>query len=83
LLEPRILLLDEPTGAMDAQSEAQFKERLRAFAQDKTLVLVTHRSSLLDLATRVVVLDEGRIVADGPREQVMADLVAGRVGRAA
>jgi ATP-binding cassette subfamily C protein LapB len=83
LLDPRILLLDEPTGAMDAQSEAQFKERLRGFARDKTLVLVTHRSSLLDLATRVIVLDEGRVVADGPREQVMADLVAGRVGRAA
>ncbi|HEX2545953.1 MAG TPA: type I secretion system permease/ATPase [Ramlibacter sp.] len=83
LLAPRILLLDEPTAAMDAQSEMQFKERLRAFAQDKTMVLVTHRSTLLDLATRVVVLDEGRVVADGPREQVMNDLRAGRVGRAA
>jgi ATP-binding cassette subfamily C protein LapB len=83
LLDPRILLLDEPTAAMDSQSETQFKERLRAFARDKTLVLVTHRSTLLDLADRVIVVDEGRIVADGPREQVLDDLRAGRVGRAA
>lgn len=83
LLAPRILLLDEPTAAMDSQSELQFKERLRAFAQDKTMVLVTHRSTLLDLATRVIVVDEGRVVADGPREQVMNDLRTGRVGRAA
>lgn len=83
LLDPPILLLDEPTGAMDYASEAQFKERLRAFAENKTLLLVTHRSSLLDLATRVVVLDEGRIVADGPREHVLGELKAGRVGKAA
>lgn len=83
LLEPPVLLLDEPTGAMDYASESQFKERLRAFAEDKTLVVVTHRSSLLDLATRVIVLDEGRVVADGPREQVLEDLKHGRVGRAA
>jgi ATP-binding cassette subfamily C protein LapB len=83
LLEPPILLLDEPTGAMDYASEAQFKERLRAFARDKTLVVVTHRSSLLDLATRVIVLDDGLVVADGPRDQVLAELKAGRVGKAA
>lgn len=83
LLEPPVLLLDEPTGAMDHGSEAQFKERLRGFAAGKTLVVVTHRSSLLDLATRVIVLDEGKVVADGPREQVLDDLKNGRVGRAA
>lgn len=82
LLDPPVLLLDEPTGSMDHSSEAQFKERLRLYGQGRTVVVVTHRSSLLDLADRVVVLDEGRVVADGPRDQVLADLKAGRVGKA-
>lgn len=83
LLEPPILLLDEPTGAMDYSSEAQLKERLRVFARHKTMIIVTHRSSLLELADRIIVMDDGRIVADGPRDRVMADLQAGRVGKAA
>jgi ATP-binding cassette subfamily C protein LapB len=82
LLDPPILLLDEPTGSMDFSTEAQFKERLRAFGQGKTMLIVTHRTTLLDLADRILVLDEGLVVADGPRDQVMADLKAGRVGKA-
>lgn len=83
LLDPPVLLLDEPTGSMDFSSEAQFKERLRQFGRDKTMLIVTHRSSLLDLADRILVIDEGQIVADGARDKVMADLRAGRVGKAA
>jgi ATP-binding cassette subfamily C protein LapB len=82
LLDPPILLLDEPTSAMDFSSEAQFKERLKGFAQHKTLIIVTHRNSLLDLASRIIVIDDGRVVADGPRDKVIEDLQAGRVGRA-
>lgn len=82
LLDPPILLLDEPTSSMDFSSEAQFKERLKDFAQHKTLIIVTHRNSLLDLANRIIVIDDGRIVADGPRDKVIADLQSGRVGRA-
>jgi ATP-binding cassette subfamily C protein LapB len=82
LLEPPILLLDEPTGAMDFSSEADFKQRLRIFAQHRTTLIVTHRNSLLELADRVIVMDEGRIVADGPRDQVLAALQAGKVGKA-
>jgi ATP-binding cassette subfamily C protein LapB len=82
LLEPPILLLDEPTGSMDFASEALFKERLRGFAAHRTTVVVTHRNSLLDLADRIIVLDAGRIVADGPRDKVLADLKAGKVGKA-
>jgi ATP-binding cassette subfamily C protein LapB len=67
---------------MDFSSEAQFKERLRTFGEGKTMVIVTHRTSLLDLADRILVLDEGIVVADGPRAKVMADLQAGRVGKA-
>ena len=82
LLDPPVLLLDEPTGSMDFSSEAQFKERLRGFARRKTILIVTHRNSLLDLADRILVIDEGQVVADGPRDKVMADLRAGRVGKA-
>ena len=82
LLEPPVLLLDEPTGSMDFSSEAQFKERLRVFGRHKTTIVVTHRNTLLDLADRIIVIDEGRIVADGPHDQVMEALKAGRVGKA-
>ncbi len=82
LLEPPILLLDEPTGSMDFSSEAQFKERLRVFGRHKTTIVVTHRNTLLDLADRIIVIDEGRVVADGPHDQVMEALKAGRVGKA-
>jgi ATP-binding cassette subfamily C protein LapB len=83
LLDPPMLLLDEPTSSMDFSTEAQFKERLRRYAEHKTLVIVTHRTSLLDLASRIIVVDNGRIVADGPKDQVVEALQSGRIGRSA
>jgi ATP-binding cassette subfamily C protein LapB len=83
LMDPPILLLDEPTSAMDFSSEQAFKQRVKEVAAHKTVLIVTHRNSLLELATRVIVVDEGRIVADGPREQVIQALQSGRIGRAA
>ena len=59
LMDPPILMLDEPTSAMDFSSEQHFKERLRLMAAHKTVLIVTHRNSLLDLATRVVVVPPG------------------------
>jgi len=82
LMDPPVLLFDEPTSAMDFSTEHGFKERLKRFAAHKTMVVVTHRTSLIDLATRIIVVDDGRIVADGPREQVVEALQSGRVGRA-
>jgi ATP-binding cassette, subfamily C, bacterial LapB len=82
LLDPPILLLDEPTSSMDFTSEAQLKERLGQYAKHKTMVIVTHRTSLLDLAERIIVIDGGRIVADGPKSQVVEALQSGRIGRA-
>jgi len=82
LLDPPILLLDEPTSAMDYSSEQQFKERIKLMAAHKTVLIVTHRNSLLDLATRIIVVDDGRVVADGPRDQVIQALQSGRIGRA-
>lgn len=83
LLDPPVLLLDEPTSFMDFTSESQFKNSLRRFAQHKTMVIVTHRLSLIDLAERMIVIDDGKVVSDGPRQQVIDSLQAGRVGRAA
>ena len=82
LMDPPVLFFDEPTSAMDFTTEAAFKERLRRFAAHKTMVIVTHRSSLIDRATRMIVVDDGRIVADGPREKVVQALQSGRIGRA-
>ena len=83
LMDPPVLMFDEPTSAMDFTTEHGFKERLRHFAAHKTVVIVTHRTSLIDLATRIIVVDNGRIVADGPRDQVVEALQSGRIGRAA
>jgi ATP-binding cassette subfamily C protein LapB len=78
-----ILLLDEPTSAMDFSTESQITARLAAFARDKTVVLVTHRTSLLSMVDRVIVVDGGKIVADGPRDRIMEALASGRVAKAA
>jgi ATP-binding cassette subfamily C protein LapB len=78
LPNPRILLLDEPTSAMDLNSERRFIGRLKTVIEDKTLVLITHRTSLLSLVDRIIILGNGKVVADGPREEV---LKLGRTGR--
>jgi ATP-binding cassette subfamily C protein LapB len=78
-----ILLLDEPTSAMDFSTESAVTQRMQAFAEGKTVVLVTHRTSMLALVDRVIVVDQGRIVADGPRDRIMQALAAGRISRAA
>jgi ATP-binding cassette subfamily C protein LapB len=77
-----ILLLDEPSSAMDHQSEDALKTRLRRFTAGKTMILVTHRTSLLELVDRLIVIDNGQIMADGPKAQVVEALQSGRVGRA-
>lgn len=77
--DPPILLLDEPTSAMDSAGEAALKARLAAELGGRTLLLVTHRGSLLSLVDRLIVLDGGRVVADGPKAEVMRALAAGEV----
>jgi len=80
--DPPILLLDEPTASMDHSSEEEIKRRLGAFARHKTMIVITHRTSLLDLVERIIVVDGGRVVADGPKAQVVEALRQGRIGRA-
>lgn len=77
-----LLLLDEPTSAMDFSTEALVTQRMQAFTEGKTVVLVTHRTSMLSFVDRVIVVDQGKIVADGPRERIMQALAAGRISRA-
>lgn len=80
--DPAILLMDEPTGSMDHTSEEEFKRNLLQYAAHKTLLVITHRTSLLELVNRIIVIDNGKIVADGPKEQVVEALRQGRIGRA-
>jgi len=80
--EPPILLLDEPTGSMDHSSEEEIKTRLRTYAEGKTMFVITHRTSLLELVDRIIVIDSGRIMADGPKAQVVEALRQGRIGKA-
>ncbi|ARP90979.1 type I secretion system permease/ATPase [Bordetella genomosp. 9] len=79
--DPPVLLLDEPSSNMDHQSESRLRRQLAAASANKTMLLVTHRTALLELVTRLIVIDAGRIVADGPKEQVVEALRNGRVGR--
>lgn len=71
---PRVLIFDEPTSAMDGESEEQLINRLLPEIEGRTLILITHRLSLLRLVNRVVLMQSGRIVADGPRDEVLRRL---------
>jgi len=81
LRDPPVLLLDEPTASMDQGSEHQIRKRLEHFAADKTLILVTHKMAMLDLVDRLIVMDSGRVLADGPRDQVITSLKQGDIRR--
>ncbi|MFT5664336.1 MAG: ATP-binding cassette subfamily C protein LapB [Gammaproteobacteria bacterium] len=74
LLNEPILLLDEPTNSFDNTTESIVKKRLYDYTRDKTLVLVTHKAPMLDLVERLIVVDEGRIVMDGPKQEVVEAL---------
>ncbi|MBI3505452.1 MAG: type I secretion system permease/ATPase [Proteobacteria bacterium] len=78
LARPKILAMDEPTSAMDQGSEQAMKIRLEEMLEGRTLVLVAHRPSLLTLVSRLIVVDRGRIIADGPREKVLEALARRR-----
>jgi ATP-binding cassette subfamily C protein LapB len=72
LTKPKIVFLDEPSGAMDLASERHLLAKLStAFSRETTLLIATHRFSMLELCDRLVVIDKGRIVADGPKAAVL------------
>ncbi|MFU2316573.1 type I secretion system permease/ATPase [Rahnella sp. PCH160] len=72
LRNPQVVLLDEPTASMDEQLEDYVICQLHAWLVGRTLIVVTHRPALLKLVDRVVVMDNGRVVADGPRDHILA-----------
>ena len=78
---PRLLLLDEPSSMVDPATEQKLIQRLRALA-GTTIVLVTHRMAMLALVDRLIVLDRGRILADGPRDDVLRALSQRPAGEA-
>ncbi|MGM0560846.1 MAG: type I secretion system permease/ATPase [Pseudomonadota bacterium] len=79
LTDPPTLVLDEPTSAMDVASEQAMINRLREVLDTgRTLILATHRTSLLNLVDRLIVMDRGRLVADGPRDEIMNRLRGGK-----
>lgn len=70
--DPPVLLLDEPTSMMDLASERQFADRLKELLTGKTLILITHRPSLFHLVDRLIILSQGRVIADGPRDEILS-----------
>lgn len=79
LLDPKILVFDEPTNMMDTRTEEILKIKLQANIKDKTLILVTHKGSLLSLVDRLIVVSNGKISADGPRDEIVKKLSEGKI----
>ena len=79
LFDPPILILDEPTASMDNTTESRMKRRLMAAVKDKTLILITHKASMLDMVDRIIVMDNGRLIADGPKAHVHEALRQGKL----
>ena len=77
LHDPSVLLLDEPSASMDPESEYLFIKRLKESLPKKTLMVVTHRNSVLTLVDRILIIDHGRVVADGPRDKILEMLAKG------
>lgn len=79
LLGPQVLICDEPTNAMDMQAEDAFVRHIHEQAAGRTLILITHRQHLLKLVDRLILMDSGRVVMDGPRDKILEALAQGKV----
>lgn len=76
---PPVLLMDEPTSAMDNRSEMHIKQQLAQLKPSETLILITHKTSMLDVVDRVIVMEKGCVIADGPKFDVLNNLKQGKV----
>ena len=83
LYDPPILVMDEPTAAMDPASENRLKKRLMEIGHNKTTILITHKGAMLDLVDKLILIDRGRLVAYGPKDDVIRKLQARQYGTAA
>jgi len=79
LNDPQTLLLDEPTASLDARAEKLFIESMKQTVHKRTLLLITHKMHLLQLVDRVIVLDNGHLVADGEKSVILAQLKSGKL----
>ena len=77
LHEPSLLILDEPTSSMDTGTEKGVIARLKQWSGDRTVIMVTHRNTLLELADRVLVIDQGQVIADTTPERLRAQGLKG------
>ena len=75
LRQPRVVLLDEPTTGLDQATERMSLNALAQWAKDKTMVVVTHRPQVLQIVNRIIVMDNGKVVMDGPRDLVLQKLM--------
>lgn len=83
LYDPPILIMDEPTASMDPASENRLLKRLRTLCQNKTAILITHKGAMLALVDKLILIDRGRLVAYGPKDEVIRKLQAREYGTAA
>ncbi|MFY2507635.1 type I secretion system permease/ATPase [Vibrio pectenicida] len=79
LHRPPVLLMDEPTSAMDNRSEMQIKQQLSQLKSSETLVLITHKTSMLEVVDRIIVMEKGTIITDGPKAEVLNNLRQGNI----
>lgn len=77
LSDPAVMVCDEPTNAMDMQAEQAFIRHISEQVKNRTFVLITHRQHLLALVDRLILIDQGRVIADGPRDTVLDALSRG------
>jgi ATP-binding cassette subfamily C protein LapB len=83
LYDPPVLVLDEPTASMDPASENRLMKRLEAVTRDRTTILITHKGSMLSLVTKIILIDRGRIIAYGPKDEIIRKLQARQYGTSA
>ena len=79
IVDPKVLVCDEPTNAMDMQAEASFKSYVAKETKDKTFILITHKNTMLDMVDRLIIMDNGKLIMDGERDKVIAALQAGKI----
>lgn len=80
LYDPPILIMDEPTAAMDPASENRLRKRLEMLSQDKTTIVITHKGSMLAIVDKLILIDRGKLIAFGPKDDVIRKLQARQYG---
>ena len=80
LYDPPVLVLDEPTASMDPASENRLRKRLEKITEDKTVLLITHKGAMLSIVNKLILIDRGRLVAYGPKDEVISKLQARQYG---